>query len=526
MLRKTLLFISCLYLTACSTQSKSQSTLRLNLGSDISTLDPRQAADNYNYIAVSLLYDGLFRIGPDQKPHFAICENYSVSEDQTIYTFCLRKAKWANGKLITAQDFAYSWLTSLNPLNPSPNAYQLFMIKNANEYFANRANEEDVGICVIDDMTLQVTLNHPTPFFIEILCNPPFYPVNSHAAKMDANWHKRLSKLDLTNGPFKLKTWVPNDRLVFEKSPLYWDKKHISLNRIEFSMIEDANTELQLFEKGELDWAGGPISQSLPLASIETLKKRHLLQNSDPYTVSWLLFNTTQKPFDHKKFRRAFSLSLNRKELMEFAKLQNNFLPQSLFPPLMSLGKHYFEDADTQQAKQLFQEALEESNLTKETLPTITIHCPSSEDVQKLVEIVQQQWEKTFDISIKLEKVDWPVYMSLLQQRQFNVGFISWAPEYDDLYYFLNIFKSKENTLNFPGWENKTFKALLDIASAATNTSLRKDLLKRAETIISNEMPMTPTYYRGDDFVVNPQLKGFYFTHIGNLELAYSYFEQ
>jgi oligopeptide transport system substrate-binding protein len=526
MLKKALLFLCLFFTLACSKKSKERADLRLNLCSDIPTLDPRQGGDELSNLVNFLLYDGLFRINKDNVPEHALCEKYFVSTDHKTYIFTLAKTKWANGSGVTAYDFVNSWYSSLNPNNPGPNVDQFYIIKNAKEYSLGQAKQEDVGIWALDDHTIKVELTHPAPYFLDLIATTPYYSIHSSIIS-DPCAFKNLENNLFTNGPFKLVSWVPNDHMILEKNPMYWDKKHVHLNKVHFSMVADIHSELQMFEHNEIDWCGAPISEGIPSDAIEDLKRKGLLQDSHSYKVSWVMFNTQTSPFNNEKIRQAFALAIDRHLLVKYiTHLEENALASAPFPPVFSCASGYFKDADIQKAQLLFEEGLKETGFTRNGFEEIKIMYYTGKGSEKLAQVLQQQWKRALNVQLQLEHFEFGVYIDHLTTKNYTVGLVNFFSTYSDPQFFFDIFKSKDNSTNLTGWEDKKYAALIDAANLSQQCNMRTLFLQKAEKILAEQMPVAPLYYKGATYVANPKLKGYFFTKCGNLDLKSAYLEQ
>ncbi|MDU5950232.1 MAG: peptide ABC transporter substrate-binding protein, partial [Paenibacillus macerans] len=248
-------------------------TLRLNAAADVPTFDPALAQDNQAHLALSLMYEGLARLeGNKELP--GVAEKWEVSDDGLTYTFHLRKdAKWSNGDAVTANDFLFAWERVLNPNSKPapPYAYQLYYIKNAEQYNKGEITDfSQVGAKAVDDYTLQVELNNPTPYFVNLTAFYTYFPVHS-SVKGNDKWATDPSTM-ITNGPFVLKSRVPGQSMEYVKNDHYWAKDEIKLNTIKFTIVNSAATEVLSYKNGELDRAGMP-NGNIPADQIPILKQ-------------------------------------------------------------------------------------------------------------------------------------------------------------------------------------------------------------------------------------------------------------
>src|ERR1700733_2049781 len=213
------------FLTSCANQSSASSKqeLRLNLFTEPPTLDSRKATDSTSMNVLIMLFEGLTRIGEDHQPKPAAAQSIALSKDRCTYTFSLRESYWTNGNRVTADDFLYTWQTILDPKFPSLFAYKLYVIENAAEIKEGKLPKEALGVRVLDEETLVVKLKYPTPYFLELVAFPTFYPVNKKIDQQNPEWAAESGSQYVSNGPFQLKKWEHENEIVATKNFLYWD---------------------------------------------------------------------------------------------------------------------------------------------------------------------------------------------------------------------------------------------------------------------------------------------------------------
>lgn len=499
-----------------------EQVLRFNLHSEPPTADPGIAEDTTSAAVTKALFDGLTRIGPEGKPVEAVAEKIDVSSDLKTYTFALRESNWSNGEPVTAHDFEYAWKRALDPKTASNYAYQLYYIKGAEKANKGEGKLEDVGVKALDDKTLQVELENPTPFFLELTAFQTYFPVNKKVVEANPNWAAEANT-HLGNGPFKMEAWEHKNKLVLIKNEHYWDRDNVKLDKINFSMVEDENTELSMFENGEIDWAGSPLS-SLPTDAMPALKEGGTLQVKPVGATYWYKFNTEKPPFNHVKIRKAFAYAINRQSLIDNVLQANQQPAMSAVPPTMALNPDgYFKDNDLETAKKLLSEGMTELGLT--TLPPITLSYNTSESHKKIAEAIQDQWRKNLGVEVKLENQEWKVYLETMHEGNYQVGRLGWSGDFNDPINFLELFKEKNGGNNDTRWENPKFKELLNQSATEGDPEKRKAILREAEQIMMDEMPIMPIYFYTHTWVKNEKVKGVFQDGLGAIDWKWTYIE-
>jgi oligopeptide transport system substrate-binding protein len=507
---------------AAPAAEKKPQVLRMNLHSEPPTADPGIAEDTTSGAVILATFDGLTRIGGDEKPHEAAAESYTVSDDQLTYTFKIRDHKWSNGDPVTAKDFEYAWKRALDPKTASNYAYQLYYVKNGEKANKGEAKLDDVGVKALDDKTLEVKLENPTPFFLELLAFRTYFPVNQKVVEGNEKWAGEAAT-HVGNGPFKMESWEHKSKMVLVKNDNYWDKDNVKLDKIEFSMVEDENTELSMFENGELDWAGAPMS-ALPTDAIPALKEQNKITTKPIAGTYWYKFNTEKPPFNNVKIRKAFAFAVDRQGLIDNI-LQTGQIPATgAVPPSMVLNPNgYFKDNDLEAAKKMLEEGMKELGISK--LPAITLSYNTSEAHKKIAEAIQDQWKKNLGVDVKLENKEWKVYLEDLHNGNFQVGRMGWLGDFNDPINFLELYKDKMGGNNDTRWENPKYKELLNQSALESDLDKRKQILADAEQVLMDDMPIMPIYFYTQSWVQNPSVKGVQMTGLGDVDWKGAYIE-
>ncbi|MGL5574014.1 MAG: peptide ABC transporter substrate-binding protein, partial [Sarcina sp.] len=235
--------ISTSTLVACGGDSSTSASgeveqkIVYNMGADPKTLDPALNQESQAGSVIANAFEGLMKIGADEKPTYGVAKEHTLSEDGLVYTFKLREeAKWSDGSSVTADDFDYAWKRALNPDTAATYAYQLYYIKGAEAYNKKEGKVEDLGIKVVDDYTLEVTLENPTPYFVELLAFPTYYPVKKDIVEANKAWATKPETY-ISNGPFKMVEFNQKQSLVFKKNEHYWNKDKIKLETLDVRMV-------------------------------------------------------------------------------------------------------------------------------------------------------------------------------------------------------------------------------------------------------------------------------------------------
>ena len=524
-----MLLIVCASCSKQPTKINSEQVLRLNLSDDPVSLDPRSVRSLKDLTLVKQLFEGLTRLDAQGIPRPALASTVTISDDLLTYTFHLRDTNWSNGDPVSAHDFHDAWTAILDPSFACDYSYMLYPIKNAQALRQRLCSPQDLGVSVIDDKTLVVQLQTPTPYFLELTAFPTLFPVHRHITAAIPNWSVPPCEHFVCNGPFCLERWLTQSEVCLKKNPSYWDSQNVMLDRITFSVIADSNTESQLFETDQLDWLGQPISNSISAELLDKMKRERQLASYGIAGTLWFKFNSAKHPFDNLNLRKAFGYAINREEIITHI-LQGNQAPATgPLPPCMALSSTpYFIDGDTQRAQSLFEQVMNEKGWTHATFPRIILSYSPSERTNKIVQLVQQQWQKTLGIKVELQALERQVYQQCAKRGLYQIGVGEWIADFNDPLAFLEIFKSTldPNTsigMNDTGWQDETYSALLEASSNERDPKARQDLLLQAETILMNAMPIAPLYHYCFDYAKKPYVQGVVLSPLGIADFKTAY---
>lgn len=491
-------FILFIIVTGCGKQEKTLPVrpLYLNFTQEPSTTDPRKVSDFSSSSFAYFLYEGLTRSTPNSTHDMGIADHVEIENGGLTYKFFLKNASWSDGTRVTAYDFERTWKEVLDPAFPAPNAHLFYPIKGAEMAKSGKLPLSQVGIKALNNQVLLVELESPTPYFLELVGFCSFFPYKEG----------KDNKL-IVNGPYTIESWKPQDKILITKNPSYWDFDGIKLNKIQFSLVSDEMTALQLYERDEIDMMGSPFT-TLPTDAIPYLKQEGSLKTYDMGATTLLAFNVQHPFFSNVKVRRAFALAIDRKEIVENLTMLGETIANDFVPPLL---KDYQKDilvpnCDKEEALTLFNEALAEMNLTPKDLHLHLLHSPIGL-YPKIAQVIQEQWRQLFKINIQIEQTEHKVYMNRIAKNDFDMAIFCYIAQYMDPMNILERFKLKSNKKNISGWEDAEYKALIDEATKTSDKELQKELFFHLEAILAREVPITPLYHWKSGFIAKNTIK-------------------
>ena len=497
--------------------------LSVNIKTEPPSLHPGTSTDTTSSAVLDQVFEGLTRVNQDGEVEEGMAESWDISDDELTYTFHLREdATWTNGDPVTANDFEYAWKWVLDPENADTDyAYQLYPIKNAEDAKENDGSLDDVGITAEDDHTLVVELEQPTEYFLELTAFYTYYPIHEEITSDNKDWATDAGEDYVSNGPFELISWDHKDNIVIEKNEDYWDADTVKLETITMHMIDEESTALQMYENDDLDWIGDP-TDSVPLAAIPTMKEAGELEISDRAGVYYYSFNTEEEPFDNVNIRKAFALSLDRTSIVENITQGEQKPAMALVPPSIfeENEEGYFADNDVDTAKEYLEEGLEELGIDE--LPTVKLSYNTDEGHEAIAQAAQDIWKKELDVEVELNNEEWNVFLDSMGEGDYQVGRMGWIADFNDAINFLEIFETVGGN-NYTNWEDKEYQELNKASREELDPDKRREILREAEEIYMDYMPIAPVYFYTNLYAHKDNVKNITVSPIGNIQYKWGY---
>ena len=505
-----------------------------NLGEDPETIDPTLNTSSGAGSIIENAFEGLMRLDENEKAVPGVAEKMDISDDQLVYTFTLRKdAKWTDGEPVTAKDFEYSWIRALTKETASEYAYQLFYIKNAENFYEGKASREDLGIEVVDDHTLKVTLEAPTAYFAELTAFTTYFPLREDIVSADPEGWATEPETFVSNGPFKLVQWDMKDQLVFEKNENYWNKDEVKLPGVVFKLVTDQNTAYASLKSGDFDMV-----DTVPPAEIEGGKKEGLVTIYPNLATYMLVLNVgkqdtlsadVKKALSNPKVRKALTLAIDRKGIVENV-TKSGQIPAYSFVPKGILNengeefatKEYYDAnvPNIEEAKKLLAEA---GYPNGEGLPTLEFMYNTEGDHSLIAQAVQQDWAK-IGVKVELANQEWKVFLNSRQQGQYQIARHGWSGDYVDPMTFLDLWVTGGGN-NDAGYSNPEYDKIVAAAKKEADQTKRWELMRQAEDIIMEDMPIIPLYYYTKVKGAKPEVKGVRVSALGHVFFDKAYIE-
>ncbi len=485
---------------------------------EIPSVDSAIVEDQVGINVLNNVMEGLYRLDQDNVPSPAMADGEpEISEDGLTYTFKIRDAQWSNGEPVTAHDFVYAWQRAIDPATASPYGPYFMggMIKNATEIGKGTAEIADLGITAVDEKTLVVELEIPTPYFLSLMSFATFYPLNEEFVTAQGDAYASTSEKMIYNGPFVFTEWDGTGNWKYLKNDKYWDAQAVSLDEINVNVVKETSTGVQLYEKNQIDRVILSAEYAMQYADDEDIS------NELESTVFYFKLNQQRNgkatPLANINIRKAIARGFDKDELAD-AVLANGSLPANYLVPtdfaFNAEGKDFRELSgdhapyNVEEAQAFWKTGLKELGTDKVELEILG---GDSENAKKQQEWFKSQFEKNLPgLTIKLKEVPFNVRLDLDGKSDYDIQSAGWGADFEDPISYLELFTtaSPQNGL---GYSNPEYDKLIE----ATKTTLSNDPVKRWEAfvqaekiLLEDDAAIVPNYQRSRMALMKPTVQG------------------
>jgi dipeptide transport system substrate-binding protein len=502
-------------------KAKAEKVLYMNNSQEPTSFDPSIGFDAVSWNSLNNIMEGLTRLDESHQPKAATAKNWDLSKDGKTYTFHIRpEAKWSNGDDVKASDFVFAWQRLLNPEAGSSAAFLGYFIEGAEAYNTGTGTADAVKVKAVDKKTLEVTLTSPQSYFLSVISNPCFFPINEKVATANPKWFAEASTF-VSNGPFKLTGWNHDSDFTFTKNDKYWDVKNVKLDKVHWAMVNDQNTEYQMYKTGELD------TSDVPSELADQLFKEGDVKVEDQAGEYFYRFNLTKEPFQNENIRKAFALAVNQKQMVDLVtknkeKPAYGFVSYGFKDPS---GKDFRKESgeliktDVAKAKELLKKGMEEEKYT--TLPEVTLTYSTSDVHKKIAEALQQMFKENLGVDVKLANMESSVFATDQKALKFQLSRSSFLADYADPINFLENFITG-SSMNRTGWSNPKFDQLIIDAKKEKDEKKRYDMMYKAEKLLLEAVPIIPIHFYNQVYLQNKNVTGIVRHPVGYLELKWA----
>ena len=514
---------------SCGNKTDSNSIV-INMSAEPKTMDPTLNSLGAVSVYIIHAFEGLTKLDSNNNVVGAAAEGWFISEDGLKYIFYLRtNAKWSDGKPVTAGDFEYSWKRAVDPNVAAEYSYMMEVVKNAKEINAGIMDYNDLGVRAINDYTLEVVLENPTAYFLEFIASTGiFMPVRKDIIETYGDEWTLNPETYIGNGPYKMTERLIDNKIVFSVNTNYYSEEDQIAKEITFVLMSDPNTAVAGLKNGTVHFS----ALEPPAAEIENLKSEGYIAANNALGTYYLELNITNEALKDKRVRQALSLAIDRNYIVSNVTKGGQIPAGALVPPQVrglngtfrSESGDYIDINNYEENIEIAKSLLAEAGYPNgENYPILELKV--SPGIYVLVgEAIQQMWKDNLNVTVQLIQEEFPITLQSLVEKDYQLTRMGWTGDYNDPMTMLDVMLSYGG-VNHSGFSNADYDRLILIAKESPDNKVRMDAMRQAESILMDEMPIIPLYYRADALMISPKLKGVVLNPLGRHKFNYCYIE-
>lgn len=508
------------------------------LGADPTSFDSAQASDSYAISILNNVMEPLTRLEEkeDQSTFIAPAgaAEWEVSDDGLVYTFKLRDNKWSDGEKVTADDYVYGISKVIDPNEGSPLSYLLLPIKNAYSINNGEMAIEELGVKAIDEKTVEITLEEPTSYFIQLTYLNVMFPQRRDVVKEHGDKYGTEVQYAVYNGPFKVEKWTHNNEVILTKNQEYWDKDNVKLETINFKIIQDENAIYNSLENGSIDSATASTKQW-----VDTFKSNKDLTNQEMVNpqIYYQYYNQSDELFSNANVRKAFTLAVDREEL-------NNAIYDGMYegaygfiPNAINVGDTEFRSVAANPIKKLQEEnkdpkallikGLKELGMdTDPSKVTVTLSLGGTDQWNKtLAEYLQQTYKKVLGVNLEIDMLEWGVFINNFYNYDYQMAQMSWTSEFNDPLCMFSCLDSSQDGFMI-GWGDERVDEILKAAMGEEDEAKKIKMIEEIEDIFMyRDGCVSPLTFSKSNYFMYNYVKGMPVTPFATSGYKYVYTE-
>ncbi|MCL2053117.1 MAG: peptide ABC transporter substrate-binding protein [Oscillospiraceae bacterium] len=483
----------------------------LNSASDVSTYTNHSFENIMRY-----MWDGT-------GIEYGQAESHTVSEDGMTWTFVIREnAKWSDGKAVTAEDFVYSWQRFVDPATGAPYAYDMGMyFKNGVAITDGEMPPEELGVRAIDERTLEVQLENPCPYFLEIMAFPALFPVRRDMIEEHGDRWTRSGDTYISNGAFKMESFTLDGSMVMVQNEHYWDAENVTAEKITWMFLSDNVARLAALRSGAVSYI-----LDFPAEERNAVESAGMYRKSPLLGTYYVCYNTELEPFNDPLVRKALTLAIDNAFIADVLR-QGSVVPATAFVgdsfftsghdvEFRKEGANYIDPYNYEEAKAEAQKALAEAGYPNgEGFPRVEYLLNDDSTHSMIAEAIQQMWKEVLNVNMEIRSAEWSVVLSDRRAGNFQVSRNGWIADFNDPVTMLGMFMSTSAN-NDGNYSNPEFDRLIEESMRETDPAKRSALLHQAEAVmLGQDWACAPIYYYCVEAAASPNLKNFYSSMLG-----------
>ena len=493
--------------TATDEDAASVVTLHRGNSAEPSSLDPHSASGTWENRIIGDMFVGLYTEDAAANAILGAAESHSVSDDGLIHTFIIREGhQWSDGVPVTAHDFVFALQRIMDPITAAQYASILYPIENSQDVNEARMPTSELGVVAVDDRTLEIHLNRPAPYLPQLLTHYTTFPVPAHVVQANPdNWSR--AGIMVSNGPYVLTEWIPNDHITVVKNDLFYDADNVAIDEVIYYPTDDAAAALRRFRAGEID-----LNTDFPSQRYQWLQENlNAETHVSPFiTTSYIAVNTISPPFDDIRIRQALAMAIDR-DILAYQVMRTGQTPAyTLVPPLMpnyTPPQAFFAEWTMEERIARGRELMIEAGYGPDNPLEFTYRYRESIDNRRMAVATSGFWREIY-VEADIVNTEVATHYNDLRAGNFELGDAGWVADYADAENYLFLVDSNSGQLNYGNYNNPEYDALLYQASQTAGLEERAAILAQAEAIILYDLPLLPTIYGVSKNIVGQHVIG------------------
>lgn len=489
---------------------KARKSLDVSNQGEPLSLDPHKASGSWENNIIGNMFIGLTTENERAEPVPGMAERWETSEDGRTWTFFLRRAQWSDGEACDAHDFEFAFKRILDPANLAEYAAILYPIKNAQAVNAGDITPDNVGVRAIDDLTLEIELEHPAPYLPQLLKHYTAYPVPKHIVEERGDDWVHPDNIAV-NGPYKLVRWWSNYIVHLERNPSFFDNDNVVLDHLYFYPANDVNASARKVMSGESGW-----STRFPSNQVEELRRvlPGFVRVAPYLTCNYFSFNMTKPPFNDVRVRQAFAMAYDRDFVASQIYRTGETPAYKFVPPGIAdypgTARYPWADLPIGERKREAERLLRAAGYGPNNPIRFEFSHRNTSDNPRVAVVAQNDWNSIAPwVTVELRGVETQVHYANLRAKNFDCGDGGWIADYNDAKIYLYLLETRTGPQNYPGYSNPEYDRLVHESDFEPDANARAQIMLQAEQLMLNEAPICVSVFINSTNLVHPDLTGF-----------------
>lgn len=489
---------------------KERRSLDIANSSEPLSLDPHKATGAWENNIIGNMFIGLTTENQRSEPVPGMAERWETSADGLTWTFFLRRAQWSDGEACDAHDFEFAFRRILSPDTLSQYASFLYPIKNAQAVHVEGMPVEQLGVTALDDLTLEIRLEHPAPYLPQLLKHYTSFPIPKHMyERVGEDWIKPANIV--VNGPFILRRWWSNYIIHLERNPNFFDADNVVLEHLYFYPSNDVQAAARKVLSGEAGW-----STRFPSNQVEVLRRQlpGYVRVATYLTCNYFSFNMTRPPFNDVRVRQAMAMAYDRDFVANQIYRTGERPAYKFIPPGVAnypdTARYAWADRPLAERKQEAERLLRAAGYGPNNPLRFAFSHRNTSDNPRVAVVAQNDWNSIADwVTVELRGVENQVHYANLRAKNFDCGDGGWIGDYNDAKNFLYLFESRTGPQNYPGYNNPVYDELVRQSDYEPDAERRAQIMLRAEQIMLDDAPICTSVFINSTNLVHPDITGY-----------------